>query len=182
MCIRDSCSLREAVVAAAASGDTIVFSSLFNMPQTITLMLGEMAFSKDLTITGTGSNNVIVSANNSGRIFYITGGVTVNMSGMTMRDGNVGAPDPFGGAIKVNGSSLYLIDIYFTNNRAYDQQINYGAGGAVYGSGSTFVFSNIRAVGNNNGAGIIAEFGSSLDIQDSQINQNVGGGMSGDPF
>src|SRR4029453_15565903 len=66
------CSLREAVVAAA-SADTVVFSSLFNTPQTITLMLGEMAFSKDLTITGTSSDNVIVSANNSGRIFYITG-------------------------------------------------------------------------------------------------------------
>ena len=33
------CSLREAVTAAAV-GDTIVFSSLFNTPQTITLTLG----------------------------------------------------------------------------------------------------------------------------------------------
>ena len=178
------CSLREAVVAAAPS-DTIVFSSLFNTPQTITLMIGEMAFNKDLTITGTGSDNVIISGNNLGRIFYITGGATVNISGITLRDGNVGSQDvtdAYGGAIRVSDITLNLHDIYFTNNNAYNPEFGYGYGAAVYGDGSTFVFSNIKAISNNHGTAILAEFSSSLDIQDSQIEQNAGAGLTGVPF
>src|ERR1043166_6678164 len=79
------CSLREAV-AAAASGDTIVFSSLFNTPQTITLSLGQITIDKSLTITGTGQDLVTISGNNASRIFFSNGnGFTVNISGMTFR-------------------------------------------------------------------------------------------------
>src|SRR5438128_2062441 len=62
------CSLREAV-SAAASGDTVVFSSLFNSPQTITLILGQIPIDKNLTITGTGQDLVTVSGNMAGRLF-----------------------------------------------------------------------------------------------------------------
>lgn len=52
------CSLREAIGAAAA-GDRVVFSSLFNTPQTITLSPvvpynGGLTISTDLTINRTG--------------------------------------------------------------------------------------------------------------------------------
>ena len=97
------CSLREAVTAAA-SGDTVVFSSLFNSPQTITLTLGQIAIDKNLTITGTGQNLVTISGNNAGRIFFVNvSGVTLNVSSMTFRDGNVGSQgsfDAYGGAIE----------------------------------------------------------------------------------
>src|SRR4051812_20248475 len=62
------CSLRVAVVAAA-SGDTVVFSSLFSSPQTITLVNGQITIDKNLTINGTGQGLVTFSGNNASRIF-----------------------------------------------------------------------------------------------------------------
>ena len=119
------CSLREAV-GTSASGDTIVFSELFNSPHTITLMLGDMAFTKDLAFIGTGRDNVVVSANNSGTgIFYITGGAHVSITGMSFRDGNVGqqsTTDALGGAIRLGGSTLNVTDASLTNNRAFNSQ------------------------------------------------------------
>jgi CSLREA domain-containing protein len=182
------CSLREAV-ATAATGDTVVFSKLFNSPQTITLMLGEMAFAKDLTITGTGRNNVIVSANNASRIFYVTGGGHLSISGMTLRDGNVGSlgsQDAFGGAIRLKDSFLDLIDVLLTNNRAFHQPTGTGGGGAIYADNSNLSLRNISAIGNTFGGAIIARptpighFNGDIDIFDSEIKQNVGVGVSGD--
>src|SRR5688500_7440440 len=62
------CSLREAI-AAAASGDTIQFSSLFNSPQTITLSwengpeVNSLGLSKSLSIQGPGANLLTISGN-----------------------------------------------------------------------------------------------------------------------
>ena len=182
------CSLREAVAAAAAGG-TIVFSKLFNSPQTITLTLGEMAFSKDLTITGTGRNNVIVSANNASRIFYVTGGGHLSISSMTLRDGNVGnlgTQDAFGGAIRLQDSFLELNDVLLTNNRAHHQPTNSGGGSAIFGDISNLSLRNISAIGNTFGGAIIARpspiehINGDIEIFDSEIKQNVGGGVSGD--
>ena len=49
------------VVAAAASGDTIAFS----VSGTITLTLGELYLSQNLTISGPGASSLAISGNNS---------------------------------------------------------------------------------------------------------------------
>ena len=182
------CSLREAVITAA-SGDTVVFSGLFNTPQTIILTLGEMAFTKDLTITGTGRNNLIISANNASRIFYVTGGGHLSVSLMTLRDGNVGdlgSQHAFGGAILLVDSFLNLTDVLLTNNRAFHQPTNSGEGGAVYGLNSNFSLHNISAIANTKGGAIISvisgpgHVNGDVEVFDSEIKQNVGGGVTGD--
>ena len=61
----------------------LLFSSLFNSPQTVLLTLGQITIDKNLTINGTGQGLVTVSGNNASRIFFITGGVTVNLTGIT---------------------------------------------------------------------------------------------------
>lgn len=127
------CSLREAV-SAAAPGDTVVFSTFFNTPQTITLTLGQIAIDKNLTITGTGQDVVTISGNNAGRIFNITGNVNVSMSGMKLRDGKVGTTsevDAVGGAIRMIGGSLNLTNIELAYNTALYPPLNTGDGGAV---------------------------------------------------
>src|SRR6266550_2791822 len=80
------CSLREAVAVAAAD-DTIVFSSLFQTPQTITLTFGQIPITRNLTITGPGPEVLAISGNNASRILRLTGGVSVSICGMKITNG-----------------------------------------------------------------------------------------------
>src|SRR5687767_2794880 len=77
-------TLREAIVAAnsntsvdgstAGSGaDEILFSSpLFTQgPGTITLGLGELQITDDLTITGPGADLLTINGNNASRVFFL---------------------------------------------------------------------------------------------------------------
>jgi CSLREA domain-containing protein len=80
------CSLREAI-DAAANGDRVVFSSLFNTPQIITLSnlfphWGGLTISKHLTITGPGSDLLTISSD--GGSGWLISGNTVNLSGVTI--------------------------------------------------------------------------------------------------
>lgn len=173
------CSLREAVVAAA-SGDTIVFSSLFNSPQTVLLILGQITIDKNLTINGTGQDLVTISGNHASRIFFITGaGITVNISGVTFRDGN--GSDFGGGAIYVYDSTLIVTNAAFTNNIALNPQCSCRLGGAIYGTeASSFTLSNLVVVGNSSDGSVIT--GYSIDIRDSLVTQNTRGGVESGNF
>ena len=164
------CSLREAV-AAAASGDTVVFSTLFESPQTITLTLGQITIDKNLTITGTGQNLTTISGNFTGRIFNITGGVNVSMSGMKLRDGKVGTTssnDAVGGAIRMIGGKLILTDMEFTNNTALYPPFNEGDGGAIAASNLTATNLNVH---HNISPGAAVAAGSG-NIMDSVVSDN----------
>src|SRR6516225_4252110 len=86
-------SLRAAVLQANADGggDTIVFSSLFDTPQTITLTSGELELSgatAPTTITGPGAKLLSVSGNHASRVFQIDGGVDASVSGLTITGGS----------------------------------------------------------------------------------------------
>jgi len=174
------CSLREAVVAAM-SGDTVLFSELFNTPQTITLTLGQITIDKNLTITGTGQNLVTISGNNASRIVLITSGHTVGLSGMTFRDGNVTTMQ-VGGAILLYDSALNVSDATFINNRALDPQCSCGGGGAIFGTGaSIFNLSRLIVTGNSSSGPTITSDGPRdirIDIRDSLVVDNMGGGLS----
>src|ERR1700722_6813923 len=76
-------SLR-AQIAAANSGDTIVFQS--GLTGTITLA-STLTVSQSLTIQGAGANVITVSGNNAMQVFNISSG-TVGISGLTIADGN----------------------------------------------------------------------------------------------
>jgi CSLREA domain-containing protein len=178
------CSLREAVTGAA-SGDIIVFSGLFNMPQTITLTEGQIAVTKNLTINGPGTVFLSVSGNNVGRILRISGGVTVNLSGMNFRDGRVGATieESIGGAIRLDGSTntLNLTDMEFMNNYAFNTQTNQGYGGAV-GTVDSCTVNMDRVYMHDNtapdGAAVRGRPGN-LSIKNSIISNNTGEAVTG---
>jgi hypothetical protein len=176
------CSLREAV-AAAVSGDTVVFSPLFNTPQTITLTLGQITIDKNLTITGTGQDLVTISGNMAGRIFFLSGDLNVTMSGIKLRDGKVGTTfgDAYGGAIAVlDGNGLLnLSAMEFTNNMAFynGPPFPFGAGGAVYCNGCTMILINLNLHDNPAPGGGVIEAGSSgaITISDSVVTDNSAG-------
>jgi len=84
------CSLREAVSLSTA-GDVVVFSSLFNTPQVITLStaapyFGGMAISGNVVIEGPGADLLTVNGANH-VVFDISSGSVVTLRGMTIGNG-----------------------------------------------------------------------------------------------
>jgi hypothetical protein len=86
-------SLR-AEIAAARSGDTIVFSLQLD-GKTITLTSGELDLTKNLTIKGPGEGELTISGNSpyyygtpNSRVFEVARATTVTLSGLTISNGS----------------------------------------------------------------------------------------------
>lgn len=119
-------SLRQAIFDAESNpgADFIVFDA--SSAGTITLTSGQIAIHTDVTITGLGAADSIISGNNSSRIFYLYNGasaLTVSISGLTLTDGSAANA---GGAIKSKGNDLILSGVTVTGNSAT------AGGGGVY--------------------------------------------------
>jgi predicted outer membrane repeat protein len=154
-------SLR-AEIAAAKSGDTIVFAPSLN-GQTITLTSGELLINKNLTINGPGAGELTVSGNNASRVFDLLN-VIASVSGMTMRGGNA-----YVGAAIANqsGGSLTIDNCVITGNSATYQ------GGGIYNTGALSV-SNCSLTGNSasSSGGAIYDYAASFTVQVSTISGN----------
>jgi predicted outer membrane repeat protein len=128
-------SLR-AAIAAAQSGDTIVFSPKLD-GQTITLTTGELDITKNLTIQGPGAAQLAVSSDIS-RVFEVAANTTVALSGLTISNGNapvapgVGTGGGEGGGI-LNHGTLTVSGCTVSNNYAP------GYGGGIYNDGTLTV-------------------------------------------
>jgi hypothetical protein len=119
-------------MANANDGDVITFA----IAGTITNLTGELLIDKNLDIAGPGPNALAVSGNNSSRVFNIAGGVTVNLSGLTICNGHAadgaagtnsvtpGDPGNDGGGI-YNWGTLALTNCVITRCRS-------GQGGAGF--------------------------------------------------
>jgi hypothetical protein len=112
---------------AIGGGNRIVFSN--TVTGTITLTTGEIVISTNVTILGPGPNVLMVSGNNSNRIFNISGG-TVSISGLTIANGFA----PRGGG----GGALALSTVNFSNC-VFNANATGGNGGAVSSSGNLLV-------------------------------------------
>ena len=121
-------SLRQAIDLTnnTPGADTINFDSTVfgTTPQTITLTSGELVITDDLTINGTGANNLTVSGFNASRVFKISGyeiadnlisgslGSFVTIDGLAIADGNTSGS---GGGI-YNGGRLSLTNSSVSGN------------------------------------------------------------------
>jgi parallel beta-helix repeat protein len=182
-------------VRDSASGDTIVFAT--NVTGTITLTNGGgfgglLITNKALTILGPGADVLAISGNNAGPVFNIRLGATVNISGLSIINGN----NSFGGAVFILNSSatlsnciisgnanggirhsaaanttsnkLSVVNCIITNN-------NSGAGGGIYLDGGEVALNNCTISGNratNDGGGIYI-FGASLAMTNCTITANT---------
>jgi len=118
-----------AVIAAAASGDTVDFAGLAT-PATITLTAGVITISgKNLTIIGPGAKLVTISGNHTtgttgSRIFYVASS-WLTVGGLTFTGGYADAhssPMDFGGAIEISNAATVedsFSDCEFINNVAF---------------------------------------------------------------
>lgn len=178
------CSLREAI-AAANIGDSIAFSSLFNSAQTITLTLGELSITKNLTITGPVRNNLTISGAGASRVFFITN-ATVTLDSLTIANGyfNGGSGGSIGGGIYNNHGTVTITNSRLVGNSATGSTgDNWGGGifnvGSLTITGSTFIGNSVSG-GNNafaRGGGIYNFGNSSVTITSSTF---IGNTASGD--
>jgi hypothetical protein len=194
-------SLRAAIIVAQ-NGDQIIFDQSLQ-GQTITLTSGELAITKDLAVEGLGADQLAVSGNHASRVFDISGGVTVTMTGLTITDGLVapGTADALGGGVFNNGGNVTLGGVTLQNNvaRGGAGTQSHGAGyqargGGLYSSGGSVTIADSTIDGNqaiggpnarvgqapNGGDGTgggLYVTGGSLTVADSTIadNQAIGG-------
>ncbi|HQR36447.1 MAG TPA: right-handed parallel beta-helix repeat-containing protein, partial [Blastocatellia bacterium] len=158
-------------IAAAASGDTIVFSGV----TTVTLTSAELLINKNLTIDG-GANGVTITRSGATlfRIFTINSGNTVSFNKLTISNGNrsgqaggiqnngtltmtdctvSGNTSGQGGGIQ-NDSVLTMTGCTISGNTATDSD---GGGMAAFGTNTTLTnctFSGNNAIANGGGLSI----------------------------
>ena len=144
ICDATECTLREAIAAAADSGDTITF----DVTGTITLKdVEELVIAKDLVIAGPGAANLSVSGGYSdsyespgryGRVFRIEAGARASISGLTITGGWAWVP---GGGGIYNAGTLSLTDCAVNGNQAID-------GGGIYNDAGILTLTNTTISGN----------------------------------
>src|SRR5262249_23233645 len=101
-----------AVLAGAQSGDTVVFAHRL-IGHTITLTQGQPDASQSLAIIGPGG--LTISGHAADRIFDISGGATVPLTGLTLADG---LADVGGGILNEAGSTLSLSQCLLRHNQS----------------------------------------------------------------
>jgi len=196
-------SLRDAITQANSvpnTADTIVFSSLFNTPQTISLTSGQINVTDSVTITGPGANLLTVRrdatlpATTQFRIFNVggTGVINVTMQGLTITGGNptgtVGrGTTGDGGGILLSDDNLTLDGVVVSGNTSGTE----GGGIAVQEIGGNLVIRNSTISGNTasgvpatggfggSGGGIYFAFRGSLFLENSTVSGNVSSGGEG---
>jgi CSLREA domain-containing protein len=152
------CSLREAIVAANQhpGEDVILLHAGTYTLSAADAATGNLEIQGDLLLIGDGADRTIIDGGLVDGIFYVPGGVTVQIQDVTLRNGR--SPGA-GGAIR-NSGDLTLLRSILTGNSSLA-----GAGGAGLGG----------AIVSNGG-------GSSLTVRDSTIENNTaqsaGGGIA----
>jgi hypothetical protein len=190
-------SLRQAIINANAQPgpDEIDFAA--GLTGAISLSSGQLSITDDLSVAGPGAGQLAVSGGNQSRVFSISGGATVTIAGLTIRNGKAVGSPALGGGILNTGSTLTLDRDVLSDNRAIGSTAAaLGRGGAVANlSGATLtvtdcLFSQNQALGGSGsgqarGGGIDNANGSTATVSDSAFvgNQAVAGdGGAGNGF
>jgi hypothetical protein len=134
-------SLR-AEIAAAQSGDTIVFDPSL-AGRMINLTGGELAIRQSLTIQGTAGNPEVINAFGVSRIFHITGSVNVTLANLEIAGGGGSAS----GAGLYNTGTATLNNCFFFSNSAVGNRKAEVNGGAIENLG-TMTVTNSRFLEN----------------------------------
>lgn len=182
------CSLREAINAAnnSSEDDIIEFDpTVFGSAQTIVLSGTEMIITNNgtLTINGPGHEPLTLDGNLTSRIFSVSPGATLSVSGIRFIRGNgVGATNNnTGGAIMNNAGFVTLTNSVVTENQTS------GVSGGIRNSGTGSTLTIVDSIISNNtagssGGGVQSFNNSTVTIINSTIsgntsNSGLGGGL-----
>ena len=152
-----------------------------------------------MTIRGNGATLIRDEGSQPFRFFELVINSTLDMSDITLQNGDAGEED-WGGAIYVSTASLNLKNVRFVGNRASDgggiyltmstliltdceftENHAYSTGGGVHFDAAKGLVSNSRFVGNTtdtHGAALAAD-STTLVIEDSLFLKNINIGSSG---
>jgi hypothetical protein len=183
-CAGGTCSLRQAI-AAAASGDTINFDPSLN-GQTITLTGGVLSITQSVTIAGPGADTLTIDGNGDTTVFDVAPSLAnqnVTISGLTITGGSATTD---GGGIIANDvlGSLTLDGDTITNNQvSIADPTNQTGGGGVYVNGGDLIVNNSSIIQNtvtltgagssHSGGGAIFDNGGNITIAGSNVSDNT---------
>lgn len=129
---------------------------------------------KALTVEGINNRQVIVDANGTGSVITIPGSNLVTIRSLTITRGTTHADGEGGGITITDSASANVID----SNVVANSFTTYSGAGGIYVA--VFCCTVVRISGctiaDNNGVGIRTD-GSVLDIENSTIARNIGGGI-----
>jgi hypothetical protein len=167
-------SLRRAIIQANATPAADIINFAPGLKGQITLAIGELRVTRNLTIVGPTATRVAVSGNNASRVFNVAAGVKAAISNLTITNGN--ATEGGGGIL--NNGNLTLRNMLMTENVAGIIGGDTG-GGAVLSTGASaqLVITNSRLINNSSddGGAVRTGISTSTFIKATVINNNRGG-------
>ncbi len=186
-CTPQSCSLREAVLAANQNpGDDVIL--LHTGTYTLTLpgkedlaATGDLDVLGNLVLIGDGAASTVIDGGGLDRIFQVPGGVTFEIRDVTLRNGR--APG-VGGAI-CNEGNLTITRSILTGNSSIAGSDGPGFGGALYSHGSnasltvsasTIADNSSQAGGGGLAAGEILHL-ANVTLSGNHASADLGGGL-----
>jgi uncharacterized repeat protein (TIGR01451 family)/CSLREA domain-containing protein len=166
-CDDAQCTLREAI-AAAASGDSIVFAA--GLQDTIRLEVGVLDIDgKSLTIDG--DDRIVIDAQKKGRAFFISGlDKSVELRRLVVTNGN--------GGFSGDGGGIAAVSVALTLDRvslAFNEAASDGHGGGMTASNATVTIRNSVIHHNSageDGGGIYVTLDASLTLINSTVDGN----------
>ena len=164
------CATIQQAVNQSGSGDLIEVA-----PGTYT---ENVTVSQSVTIQGDAFNPSIVDGNQLGPVFIIDSGNSVNLTSLTIMNGNASGESNVGGGIQNNGGTLTVIQSTINGNKATGSG---PAGGGIFNSGGgtlTVINSTIsgnQAVGGDGGGMLNASNGSGGGGTATLVNVTING-------
>ena len=175
-----ACTLR----AAIQESNALAGIDQINLPPNtyVLTLVSELAITDSLTITGGGASPTIIDGNKSvrpnSRVLVAGSGITVNISGVTIRNGGTGG----------QGGGIFNVGILtLTNSTVSGNNAAGGGGGILNDAGGTLTLTNSTVSGNNanvDGGGIFNDHASTMTLTNSTVSGNTtgddGGGIIND--
>jgi len=121
----------------------------FAVAGTIGLTSGELLVTKNITLSGPGTESLAVNGNNQSRVFHIASGQTVTISGLTITNGRV---SDSGAGIYNDHAVLILNDCTVSDNSAMGN-----LGGGIHNDGNNIGHATLQinnSLITNNSGGI----------------------------
>lgn len=180
------CSLREAIaVANATNNESLIFfdPTLFGSPQTIVLTNGELVItnSREMQISGTGSDLVTISGNNQSRVLRLGPGAKAYVNAVTLTNGNGVSPvnSGTGGGVFLGTDSVFHFALGVLSNNTASQAGGIGHSGHVTMNIDFATITGNSSTTNNPSAGAIYLDNGTLYIAQVTVSNNSANNSSG---
>lgn len=170
----DGYTVREAIADANANPGADIVGFADGLAGTVTLQSGQLDITDHLTLRGSATDDIVISAAGSSRVlFSFTPGVDLTVEHLELTNGDAAF---FGGAVAVYQGNDLVLDHVTISNSASDE---HGGGIGIGEATGSIQITNSRIVGNtaaDNGGGLSIfghDAGGSVTIDDTVLHDNT---------